>query len=347
MSAFEHGYLRLSIDGTSPPIVITNLCLMSICVAIQMAIGVVGIRQLINDDKVQKHFKLLFVISLICCLLPSTSSIVSVPIYTMYSLSMNHTTWAMYLGGGGTSAFSFFYCLLLIAVLRLRFVFREFMTMSDRTYAGFKCLFATLFGSICAFWVVIVFAAVLFSNDPLRDDVVAQRTIFALNLLPISFWFLYAVGSFSAVQFFVNNMRKLVLSQSRGLDDAPQDLEAQRTEDVTFSEHQEPLVNLAAKYMLLFIIAISSDIVVAILLGLAVSEDSGVRTLFLVIDLTINMMCVYLQFAFATKQYMRCCGCIHRRWRKRVDLIAKIAIRKQTIELVANNSCEDVTSPTI
>jgi len=347
MSAFEHGYLRLSIDGTSPPIVITNLCLMSICVAIQMAIGVVGIRQLINDDKVQKHFKLLFVISLICCLLPSTSSIVSVPIYTMYSLSMNHTTWAMYLGGGGTSAFSFFYCLLLIAVLRLRFVFREFMTMSDRTYAGFKCLFATLFGSICAFWVVIVFAAVLFSNDPLRDDVVAQWTSCAVSVLQLSFWFLYAVGSFSAIRLFVNNIRRLVLLQSRGLEDAPQNLEAQRSEDVTFSKQQERLVNLAAKYMLLFIIAISSDIVFVFLLGNAVSIESGIRHVFLVIDLTINMMCVYLQFAFATKQYMRCCGRVHRQWRKRVNLIAKRAIRKQSIELVANNSYEDATSPTI
>jgi len=348
MSALDNGgYIKLSIDGTSPSIVITNLCLLSICVTIQMAIGMVGIRQLINNDKVQRQFKVLFVIALICCLLPSTVSIVFGPIYTMCSLSMSPTIEAILFGIGFASALSFLCCLLLIAVLRLRFVFRAFMTMSDRTYAGFKCLFATLFGMICAFCVVIVFAAVLLSNDPLREDAVIQRTFLAVIILMFSIWPLYAIGSFSAIRLFVSNIRRLVLLQSRGLEDAPLNLEAQRLEDVTFSKQQERWVNLAAKYMLLFIIAISSDIVVAILLGLAVSEDSGVRTLFLVIDLTINMMCVYLQFAFATKQYMRCCGCIHRRWRKRVDLIAKIAIRKQTIELVANNSCEDVTSPTI
>jgi len=335
------GYLGLSIDGTSPSIAITNLCLMSICVIIQMAVGMMGIQQTINNDKDQRQFTVLFVLCLICCPLGSALAVVS---YAMYWKFVNATIGAMAFGVARTSAFSVFCCLLLIAVLRLRFVFRDFMTMSVRTYVEFKCLFVLIFGNICALCVVVAVAVVLIIQDPLREDDGPQWRSVAEQVLTLSFWILYAVGSFSAIRLFVNNVRRLALSQRPRPEDAPQNLEALRSEDVMFGEQQEPLINVATKYMLLFMIAVSWNILTVALLGNAVSWESGIPSVFLVIDLTINLLCVYLQFAFATKQYMRCCGCIHRRWRNRVDLIARKAIRK-SIQLVAHKGLEHSALP--
>merc|ERR1712187_74826 len=59
--------------------------------------------------------------------------------------------------------------------------------------------------------------------------------------------------------------------------------------------------------MILFASAIISS-VVFMMLSFTVNYESGLRGVFYVADLTVNLWCIYLQFSFAKDHYQRCCG---------------------------------------
>merc|ERR1711941_120302 len=56
---------------------------------------------------------------------------------------------------------------------------------------------------------------------------------------------------------------------------------------------------------MLFGFTITSSILCVLLM---LSVDIGRRAPFLTLDFCVNLWCMYLQFAFAKKHYMKCCG---------------------------------------
>ena len=336
MSFVDDGYLGLSIDGTSPSVAIPCITLISICLICQLVIGFIAGRQMASHKNIQIQFKVTFGA---CLVFAIAGTIIHIPWSPIFSSSWNTITSVIVASFFWFCTFSFWTCLLLILVLRLRVVFSEFMQMSNRMYAGFKCIFTVLL--LINLFICIVFAMEAeYSTDTLTaNDIYSDEVLIILVILGFSFLFLYLIGAVCAILFFLNNLRKLALSRRS----SSRNLEAPNTEDIPLNDQQRSIINLASRYALLFIVAVSSDIVFTMLLYFAVPID--IRSVFFAMDFTINLICVYLQFAFSGEHYRRCCGCIHRRWRKRMGKIAKRAIRKHTIELSSSNSfCSATTS---
>ena len=340
MSKLHEGYLGLFFEGTSPSVAIPCITLISICLICQMAIGFIAVRQIESHKNIPTQIKVPFGA---CFVFAIASTIVLIPWSPIFSSSWNTNTHVILYCFLFFCLFSFWTCLLLILVLRLWVVFSEFMQMSNRMNIGFKCIFTVLFLiTLFVFIVILMGADIDYSTDTLFVDTHSDEEIIIIYVLAFSFIFLYLIGAVCATLFFLNNLRKLALSRTS----SSRNLEAQQTEDIPLNDQQERIINLASRYALLFIIAMTSDIVVMVLLNFAVSLESGIRNVFFAMDCTVNLFCVYLQFAFAGEHYMRCCGCIHRRWRKRVDKIARRAIHKHSFELPASNSsCSVATSP--
>jgi len=333
------GYLGLSIDGTSLWVAIPAVSLISICLIIQLTMGWMACRQLMNNKRVQTPFKISFAAALVFACTMTVTWIMESPIL---SSSWDTTAVVTFTSLFFLCMSSFYSCILAVLVLRLRVVFRDFMAMSHRTYLGFKCLFVALFAIGLVGGAVFAIEAD-YSNDSWTLDHYPDWVYHLFYALNFAFLILYLIGVACAVSFFLNNLRKVALAQIP----SPRNLEAQTTEDIPLNDQQQRIIHLASRYALLFLIAVSSDLLIACLFQAAVSMESRIRSVFFTIDLTINLLCIYLQFAFAGEQYMRCCGCIHRRWRKRVDTIMRRAIRKHSIELSGKHSFSTSTEPAI
>ena len=112
----------------------------------------------------------------------------------------------------------------------------------------------------------------------------------------------YIAGCFLAVWFFANNLLKLAKLQCTT---SLHDLSVLQN-DVKLSVRQQKLVDLATKSMMLFAIQMGSTILCIVIL--ATGFPSFLRSSFVSIDIIINLLCSYYQFAFAQKHYRKCCG---------------------------------------
>ena len=332
MSFANDGYLGLSIDGTSPSVAIPVISLTSICLICQMGIGFITGRQMASHKNIRTQFKVTFGACLVFAIAGTIMEILWSPIFWD---SWNITTIVILICFNVLCGFSLFTCSLLILVLRLRLVFSEFMQMSNRIYIGFKCILTVLYLIILFLCIVVVMAAD-YSTDTFTDDTYSHEVFIVIYVLGFSFFVLYSIGTVCATLFFLNNLRNVALSQVS----SPCNLE----EDIPLNKQQQRIINLASRYALLFLIAVSSDIVIIVLLNSTVNIESGIRYVLFAMDFTINLICVYLQFAFSGEHYRRCCGCIHMIWKKRVGNIVRRAIRKHRIEQSASNSFSSATT---
>ena len=120
--------------------------------------------------------------------------------------------------------------------------------------------------------------------------------VIVFYIVCLSCFILYAIGSTLAVHFFVSNLSKMVSTMNGIASDV----------------EQQKLSNLSTKYMLLFAFAIISTILLTVW-SLCVNLE--VRPGVIAFDMCINLWCIYLQFAFAEKQYNRYCGWFHKQCR--------------------------------
>merc|ERR1719242_283280 len=110
----------------------------------------------------------------------------------------------------------------------------------------------------------------------------------------------YLIGCILAVYFFVSNLHKLAKSRvtsTQILSISPKGIE--------LDQQQQRLSDLSSKYMMLFGFAMTSTILF-IILGLCVPLQ--LRFNIFILDLTVNLWCIYLQFSFVSDHYRMCCG---------------------------------------
>ena len=137
--------------------------------------------------------------------------------------------------------------------------------------------------------------------------------------------FFYVVGSALCVRLYTSNLSANAKWQAESIEK-----EIERAESVSLNRRQLRLLNLSAKYILLFFLAVSSSIFSLALIRFVSYRARGAFASF---DLCVNLWCLYLQFAFAEKQYQKCCGCLDSRCRaKQVNRIKKI-MHKEHMEL--------------
>merc|ERR1719192_905353 len=92
--------------------------------------------------------------------------------------------------------------------------------------------------------------------------------------------------------------------------------------------------------MMLFGFAIGSTILFLVFM---ISAFLDFRGPFVAVDSCINLWCLYLQFAFATKQYTKCCGWCDKRCRDWGVKRTKKIILKHSMEISMQNARKEST----
>ena len=170
-----------------------------------------------------------------------------------------------------------FLSLLATFVIRLHVTFRDSnLKMYEITVYRFIILFVSLF-TLC------ILVAVGIILERIGHNTIG-RTISDYSW--ISFLFLYIIGSLSSVRMFVVKLSAIHLS---------------------VNVQDKSLLHLAAKFILLFFVSVSST-----LLNLIPLLYHHAISYFAPFDLCINLFCLYLQFSCAEKHYQKCCGALHR-----------------------------------
>jgi len=121
--------------------------------------------------------------------------------------------------------------------------------------------------------------------------------------LGIAFMVAFAVSALVAVWTFLKNV--FILGKSRTVKQIKPFCEE---EPIGLNQMQKKLMDLSAKYVSLFILASLSS-VISMFSGFYESATDLRISLFLVpIDCSFNLLCIYLQYAFAEKHYNKYCG---------------------------------------
>lgn len=317
MGIFEDGYLALQIDPHCHIVMIFRISTFSVALLLQCIIGIIAIRKMIQKPNIGFKANSLFMVSLFCVCL-ATTSLILFYVLEIWDRGSIQIFGPIYLFGGGT----FFVSLLGTLTLRLYLTFKESAYEMSRAMTY-------LFITILLFLFVTVLALCILSFTLSLSDFLP---IFYNVLVPaLSTYFL---GCALSIYFFVRNLSRLAQQTSlKNVNINPG--------DISLDHHQQQLSNLAAKFVMLFVIAIGSTILSQIL-GLAV--NNFLRAPFIAIDLTINLLCIFLQFAFAKKHYRRCCGCCDQWFRHCLSRRTKRVIYQHTIKLMKRRSA-DLTVP--
>merc|ERR1740123_1434654 len=99
-------------------------------------------------------------------------------------------------------------------------------------------------------------------------------------------------------------------------------------DEVNLDKNQQGYSDLAARYLLLFAVAICSDSA-CYFLAFGFSSHSGLRYFVMAVDYTVNISCVYLQFSFANNHYQRYCGCMDALFRRQISKRTRTIIHRQ------------------
>lgn len=284
-----------------------------IAFVVQLCIGALVYWKLRRSQtKISRELVIVFYLSFVCALLFTSGFGVST------ALDMSYGSHPVMLIARSILLFfygSFLLILLLNLVMRLYVTFQDTpLRMNQHTVQLFVALFVV--GFVLIILGVIGRCLILFGNT------FGSFLFFSTLFLGFS---LYVVGSVLAVRLFVMNLSSAAKMQASSVG-SESDLTV-NADDISLNVRQQKLLHLAAKYILLFFVAILSTMV-AWLCIIIVSFECGAIIMF--IDFSVNLQCLYLQFAFATKHYRKCC--------KYLDLRSKaVVLRRAKLQMLSQS----------
>ena len=217
-------------------------------------------------------------------------------IITICLCLMSYKKTALIVGSISTFVYAFlFLCIWANLILRLFVAFRgSAYKMHTREQRGYLLVFIYLVlnafaTSICQLLMLV--------GQGLRPSITVQL------ILSTSFMIVFAVSALVAVCTFMGNV--FILGKSRTVKQVKQFCEE---EPIALNEMQEKLMDLSSRYISLFIVASLSSLV-TMFSGFYESISDLRISLFLVpIDCCVNLICIYLQYAFAESPYKKYCG---------------------------------------
>jgi len=308
------------------------------CLMILVYIAFLTIPQLAALHKLEKSFKHLFYSSFVSSFILIILTILStfLCVYKMKLPSIIVVTFAVY----------FYYFLLLSLLLTL--LARLHFTFIDSVYrvsAATRKFLLVLFLIVCALALCnILTDMVSFFDTNLFHQNVSIASTLAL-IFGASSIFMYTLTALYAMGIFTHNLIKLTHLQASSPQHAPFPQAAAMaavaagnmtldessgsrsnsflvpsvTTQYKLNKNQMELIENISKYVSLLSFAMLSSLVVAVAILCGIwSKKIVFRThfyqiilIFACVDVTINVICLYLQYAFAMPQYKRYCRCIH------------------------------------
>jgi len=181
-----------------------------------------------------------------------------------------------------------------------------------------------VFGIIlCLLFIGFTSGVLLFALHGIHGD------LFIASLILLSSFGLYVFGSVLAVVLLMSNLMNLSKLATPGIvgnnsfssTPSPNSRSDTDTPPPTSPSHielnrqQTKLSVLSARYLGLFVIANVSSVLLMVVI-MNIYEPSGMRIMPMVMDTTINLICIYLQFAASKSHYYRLCTCCDKCFRR-------------------------------
>ena len=319
-----NGFLNLQSDRLDAVSNEISLVVKSLMLITQCTIGIIAVYKMLQrsqEQKVGSQIQTLFICSWLCASICTTIGIIRVGTYFIIWSSYDKIIQCFYTTAIGL----FFMSLLATLAWRLHVTFNQSVyRMSPRIqYTFVISLILLLIG------IIGISLSVFFYDTLLQWK---RALIYSSSVWLI----LYFCSSGLAVYVFACNLSKLAKSRSPSIGSI-----GSHPKDIQLTKQQQDLSDLAARYIMLFLIAVVSTVLMQ-LLSYAVPL-SALRTAFYDVDLSINMLTIYLQFAFARNHYLRCCGCCDARFKRIITKQNQRIILQQSLELQQSASPSPTT----
>lgn len=299
---------------------------MAIAAIIQVIIGVLAFSKLHRSQqhspgrKIRREIVFLFCVSFMSALLYTIGNAVTIKLHMLHG---RHDAVIV-----GWSINAFFYGIFFLNLL-ITLVTRLYVTFDNTDLSISK---HTKYLFIVIFMLLFIFTLSVVTGFTLRRFHIEFGWTLYLSTYLVGI-LLYVVGCVLAVRLFVVNLSIIAKLQANTLRGSPR----ANPEDISLNETQCQLLRLSAKYVLLFFIALLASFLTIFFIFIVSSECAG---LFVSADICVNMLCLYLQFAFASKHYQICCGCLDSRCRavevkrmKRIMHSEALSLHKQVIAM--------------
>lgn len=264
----------MEINGDTTSIVAVNLILRSIALVVQCTIGMIAFRKMSSRRHIGTKVITSFLFSFISasCF---TITVIAWELLNLWNQDLSICI-ALWVVSGG----SFFLSLLWTLILRLK------LTFNDSAYRMSSTMSTIFIVILLSLFLAFVVVSILVFFMSYSDWLLIFYITFIAGLCP------YFIGSALAVYFFVNNLLKIARAQATVLSE---DYVIGRDVSMDLAvEKQQKLSDLAARYMMLFIIAVTSTSCTNII-ALLVNDGSSWRNSIYAFDSCVNLWCIFLQ----------------------------------------------------
>ena len=278
--------------------------------------GLVFIRKQ-NDSKSRALIKILFLISFVLVLFCLIFGVIENTIH-FTTFPIHEQTFTFIHASLGAQ---FYVILLATLVFRLHITFKDSsLRMSTRTIYLFSILLI-----VCIIAAIVGIIGFQLQHSDFEQTVTIGRYLeiaYFLIYLP-----LYFIGSIAAVRYFVCNLSKLAKLRASSLRDV-----TVKEDEISLDTTQQRMVNVSAKYILLFCVAILSTLftVMGYMFLHQYPALAVIMRMIWTFDFCLNLICLYLQFSFASEHYHTFCGCLDNICRKIVSKRTKRAIHRES-----------------
>eukprot|EP01084_Bolivina_argentea_P302610 522365_1 len=276
---------------------VLGIAINSIALMIVLTIAITTIRKLRTRIKINNILKWIFYFSVIGCL-----TFLGGTIYTYVFCFIDELSYSTLIIQYITFFAYFLYidCILATLVVRLYLTFKgsmyEMSNVAKNTFIALSTIIGLLFVAILCMHMNTSFIWIT------MDSTNHWYIVWCLFLA----WFLsYFICAVSAVYIFCSNLLSLTLRQIR--------IKCRNVLMLNeLNSSQQKMVNMASKCVGLFVIAISSSIISIICHFLSMLEllPWKITSTIFGIDCSVNVICICLQFSFATNYYVKWCKCV-------------------------------------
>lgn len=281
MSIIENGYLNLNIDTSSERVVYIEVLIHVISLLLQCTISILAIIKMRQCEKINMPLRACFAVSSFCaCFCTVSNTLINLNVFHHNHIVLKVTSlvWSV--------CYAYFFISLLCT-----FILKLYLTFKASIYRMSMTMIR-----LCA---VIVLMCIIIS-------IMFSFSMFFFGFSGITFavfffgFFVYGIGCCLAAYAFISTLLRVAKAQETTYRDLTVAME-----DIKLKPQQKRLADLAMKSTMLFTFQMGSTFTFIIV---AFAFPPTLWDTPYVIDMTINLFCAYLQFAFAEKQYQKCCG---------------------------------------
>eukprot|EP01084_Bolivina_argentea_P125254 221938_1 len=318
---------------------ITRITISSIVLILTIFIGISAFKEMQKCDKLYKSLKYLFYISIIFCIIRCIAAIIADVLCVYFemqtaAISVDIVTVASY--------FLLVLTLLATLLVRLNTTFQNSIyEISKIQNIAFICLF-TIISSLSITAIIFYGTISMIYHDIELDGNVTVydriTTIFILSGLAIA---LYLFAATWAVVLFTNRLLSLINSRQDTI---------RNLNNIRLNTFQYKLIDQISKYNALFSLATFTSVLTITVMIIAAliprnTNDvewfvNGLQIISIIstIDAFLNIICLYLQYKFASKYYNKYCKYCDLCWKSIFTNSVTKSLQRKSVQITEKDN---------